>query len=50
MGWFYTGFDGCVYIDEAYFSEKHHTYLPFADHRTIFANPRLGVLEITAGS
>lgn len=41
MGWFWTHFDGCVYLDEATLDTKHHTHLPWADHRTIFANPRL---------
>ena len=41
MGWFYTEFDGCVYKEEAMLDEKHHTHLAWADHRTIFANPRL---------
>lgn len=50
MGWLWTAFDGCVYTDEATLDPKHHTHLPWADHRTVFANPRLwcavgGVLD-----
>lgn len=41
MAWPLTKFDGCVYVDEAHFDKNKHTHLPFADHRTIFANPRL---------
>lgn len=41
MAWPFTNFDGCVYKDEAMISEKNHTHLAWADHRTIFANPRL---------
>lgn len=41
MGWFWTCFDGCVYRDEATLDERHHTHLAWADHRTVFANPRL---------
>ena len=41
MGWLWTHFDGCVYIHEAHFEKEFHTHLIWADHRTIFANPRL---------
>jgi pimeloyl-ACP methyl ester carboxylesterase len=41
MAWPLTKFDGCVYIEEAHFDKEKHTHLQFADHRTIFANPRL---------
>ena len=41
MGWFNSRFDGCVYVDEAKLDEGKHTHLGWADHRTIFANPRL---------
>lgn len=41
MGWFNTEFDGCVYKNETMLSPSKHTHLQFADHRTIFANPRL---------
>jgi len=41
MGWFCTTFDGCVYSDETMLDESKHTHLSWADHRTIFVNPRL---------
>jgi pimeloyl-ACP methyl ester carboxylesterase len=41
MAWPGTSFDGCVYRDEATLHPQHHTHLPWADHRTVFANPRL---------
>ena len=41
MAWPMTNFDGCVYVEEAHFDKERHTHLPFSDHRTIFANPRL---------
>lgn len=41
MSWPCLNFDGCVHVDEAIISQKHHTHLKIADHRTIFANPRL---------
>ncbi len=41
MSWPFCDFDGCVYRDEATLNEKHHTHLAWADHRTVFANPRL---------
>lgn len=41
MAWPMSKFDGCVYVEEAHFDKERHTHLPFADHRTIFANPRL---------
>lgn len=41
MGWFYTEFDGCVYAEEAYFTKDSHTHIYFADHRVVFADPRL---------
>ena len=41
MAWFWTEFDGCVYKDEATLGDTKHTHLPWADHRTIYANPRL---------
>jgi len=44
MGWFFSDFDGCVYKNETILDPKHHTHLQWADHRTIFANPRLGAL------
>lgn len=44
MGWFNTEFDGCVYKDETVIEPTNHTHLPWADHRTIFANPRLWTL------
>lgn len=43
MGWFRTTFDGCVYQGEATLEPAHHTHLCFADHRIVFANPRLWV-------
>ncbi|MDB4413558.1 hypothetical protein N9189_03435 [Pirellulaceae bacterium] len=43
MGWFDTNFDGCVYKNETILSEKNHTHLAWADHRTKFANPRLWI-------
>lgn len=36
----WSNFDGCVYRKEATLTEEHHTHLAWADHRTIFANPR----------
>ncbi len=44
MGWFNTEFDGCVYKEEAVLDAEHHTHLRWADHRTIFANPRLWLI------
>ena len=41
MAWPMSNFDGCVYVEEAKFEDEHHTHLPYSDHRTIFANPRL---------
>ncbi len=43
MSWPFTDFDGCVYKDETIFTEEKHTHLKWADHRTIFANPRLWI-------
>lgn len=43
MSWPFTTFDGCVSKDEAMFAEENHTHLPWADHRTVFANPRLWI-------
>lgn len=44
MGWGWSKFDGCVHQHEAKFDEENHTHLYWADHRTIFANPRLWTL------
>lgn len=41
MAWPFTNFDGCVYVDESSYKKENHTHLAIADHRTIFANPRL---------
>lgn len=41
MGWFNSEFDGCVYKEEAMLDPEKHTHLAWADHRTVFANPRL---------
>jgi len=41
MGWAFSDFDGCVYKDEAILEDENHLHLQWADHRTIFANPRL---------
>ena len=41
MAWPFTDFDGCVYRDEACIHADHHTHLAFADHRSVFLNPRL---------
>lgn len=41
MSWPGTEFDGCVHRDEATMDPATHTHLPWADHRTVFANPRL---------
>ena len=41
MSWPFTTFDGCVFMDEGYFDEDFHTHLNWADHRTVFGNPRL---------
>lgn len=41
MAWPFTEFDGCVYKSETILDKINHTHLPWADHRTIFANPRL---------
>jgi hypothetical protein len=50
MSWPFTDFDGCVYKDEAMFTKdeamftkEKHTHLKWADHRTIFTNPRLWI-------
>lgn len=42
LGWALSDFDGCVYKSDAMIDPAHNTHLAFADHRTIFANPRLG--------
>lgn len=44
MGWAYSKFDGCVYQNEAILDPDRNTHLAWADHRTIFANPRLWIL------
>lgn len=44
MGWMYSEFDGCVYIGESMLEKDKHTHLQWADHRTVFANPRLWCL------
>jgi len=44
MGWGWSEFDGCVYKNETLFDAKNHTHLQWADHRTIFMNPRLWTL------
>ena len=47
MSWFWSNFDGCVYRDEACFVKEDNTkttHLNWADHRTIFANPRLWIV------
>lgn len=44
MGWFNSDFDGCVYKNETIMDPSKHTHLSWADHRTIFANPRLWFL------
>lgn len=41
MSWPFTDFDGCVFRDETVLDEDKHTHLAWADHRTIFLNPRL---------
>lgn len=41
MGWFNSEFDGCVYKNETILNPENHIHLSWADHRTIFANPRL---------
>lgn len=41
MAWPFTAFDGCVYQSEGMLEEDKHTHLPWADHRTVFLNPRL---------
>lgn len=41
MGWANMMFDGCVYVDEGKIDDDNHTHLSWADHTTIFANPRL---------
>lgn len=44
MAWPFLEFDGCVYKDESCFEQRHHTHLSWADHRTIFMNPRLWII------
>jgi hypothetical protein len=41
MSWPFSDFDGCIYVDEGHFDKDNHTHLKWADHRTIFVNPRL---------
>ena len=41
MAWPFTDFDGCVYRGETMMDERKHTHIPWSDHCTIFANPRL---------
>jgi hypothetical protein len=42
MSWLFTSsFDGCVYKNEAMLDEQNNMHLYAADHRTVFANPRL---------
>lgn len=44
MGWAWSNFDRCVYRNEATIEEKKHVHLSWADHGTIFFNPRLWIL------
>ena len=41
MAWFNTQFDGCVFTDETIINPEKHLHLPWADHRSVFLNPRL---------
>ena len=41
LGWFGYECDGCVYKDEAIINPEKNLHLAWADHRTIFLNPRL---------
>lgn len=41
LGWFNYDFDGCVYKDEAIINPDKNLHLAWADHRTVFLNPRL---------
>ena len=43
MAWPFINFDGCVHRDEATLDTRYHTHLQWADHRTVFANPRLWI-------
>ncbi len=43
MGWACSSFDGCVYKKETMIEEENHLHLNWADHRTVFANPRLWI-------
>jgi pimeloyl-ACP methyl ester carboxylesterase len=40
-GWLWSDFDGCVYKSEAVIDPMRNTHLSCADHRSVFANPRL---------
>ena len=44
MSWPFTNNDGYVFVDEAKWDDENWTHLDWADHRSIFANPRLWVL------
>lgn len=41
MGWGLSAFDGCVYRPETMLHPDKHTHLSWADHRFVFADPRL---------
>lgn len=41
MGWCWSDFDGCVFRNESTIEPEVHTHLAWADHRTVFLNPRL---------
>jgi len=43
LGWGFSNFDGCVYKNETILNPNSHTHLSWADHRTIFFNPRLWI-------
>ena len=41
MSWPFLNFDGCVFTDETKLTDDNHTHIKWADHRTVFASPRL---------
>ncbi len=44
MSWVgFKDFDGCVYKDEAVINPEKNLHLDWADHRTIFLNPKLWI-------
>lgn len=43
MGWGWSDFDGCVYKNEAILDPEKNMHITWADHRTVFVDPRLWI-------